>query len=186
MGGASDKFIAACRSDIIEAEDNKAFAEVGECFRSKLYKAGYILCWTVFAESLRQKIKQLADLGYNPAINENARIEKLEKDHRSADVQIIDSAKTCELISDTEHTLCRTMWTKRCLFAHPYGTQATMVDCQDIIEKTILYSMGRPIFLTKAMIEERLDDYIAHPHNIPDRGNEQTVFDSFFKLITKK
>lgn len=182
----SDMFIKECEGRILDVVDRRAFAEVGECFRLGLYKAGYILCWTVLAESLRGKIKQLSDMGYNPAINENTRIDKLERSHRSADVQIIDSAKTCELISDTEHTICKQLWTKRCLFAHPYGTQATEIDCRDIIEKTLIYSMARPIYLTKSMIDERLDDYIAHPHTVPDEAKVAMEISSFLKLILPK
>lgn len=110
-----------------------------------LFKAGYILCWTVLAESLRQRIKSLADLGYNHAITELERIEALEQKHKSTDVQIVESAKTCELISDTELTIVRQLWAKKCLFAHPYSTQATKIDMRYIIEKTVLFSMGKPI-----------------------------------------
>lgn len=97
MSDNAQEYIEGCHSQIIEVIDRDAFIEVGNCYCNKLYKAGYILCWTVLAESLRHKIKLLADLSYRPAQAENARIDKLERDHRSADVQIIERRRRASL-----------------------------------------------------------------------------------------
>ncbi|MEG2556736.1 MAG: hypothetical protein RSA53_11705 [Odoribacter sp.] len=162
--------------EIESVNDKILFNELITCYENKLYRAGYLLAWIMLIESLKQKIIGLADIEDKRSKIEWAKIEALERTHKSTDVQIIESAKECEIISDFEHTTINALWQQRCLFAHPYMQNTTEIDLEYIINKLIDTTFSKPLFFTQKMIEGFLDELIRAPHLIPNIKDQQKLF----------
>lgn len=164
------------KASITDKDDAQLYDEVISCYKSKLYRPGYLLAWVLLIESLKRKIIKLADLDDARGKQQLRAIEELEKQHKSADIQIILSAKECEIISDTEYITVNSLWQQRCIFAHPYMEEVKSSDLEYIMSKMIDITLSRPLYYGKRNIEDKLEELKKHPHIIPTNIDEQERF----------
>lgn len=164
------------KATIINKDDAQLYDEVIACYKNELYRSGYLLAWILLIESLKRKIIKLADLEDARGKQQWAKIEKLEEQHLSTDVQIISSAKECEIISDAEYTTVNLLWQQRCIFAHPYMQKVNSSDLEYIMYKAIDITLSKPLYYGKKNIEENLEEIKNHPHIIPTNFVEQERF----------
>lgn len=161
---------------IVNEDDVQLYDEVISCYKNGLYRSGYLLAWILLIESLKRKIIQLADLEDARGKEQWKKIEKLEEQHQSTDIQIILSAKECEIISDTEYTTVNSLWQQRCIFAHPYMEEVKSSDLEYIMSKMIDITLSKALYYGKKNIEDNLEELRKHPHIIPTNGEEQKLF----------
>lgn len=161
---------------ILDNKDAKLYDEVVSCYKNRLYRAGYLLSWILLVESLKRKVIKLAELEDARGKQEWGKIETLEKQHQSTDIQIISSAKECEIISDTEYTTINSLWQQRCIFAHPYMQEVKSSDLEYIISKMIDITLSKPLYYNKKSIEEWINEIINYPHVVPTSQSEQENF----------
>lgn len=164
------------KDKIEKADDVVLFAEIELCYKNNLYRAGYLLAWIILIESLKRKIIELSDLDDKRGKSERLKIESMEKSHYSVDVQILVSAKDCEIISDFEYTTLNSLWQQRCLFAHPYMQKVEAVDFVYIINKLVDITLSKPLSYTKNMIDDFLDSISKSPHIIPNLTKEKSAY----------
>ena len=174
------------KSQICNRDDVTLFDEVISCYKNKLYRSGYLLAWILLVESLKRKIIQLASLEDARGKAQWKLIEQLEKDHLSADCQIVLSANECEIISDAEISTINYLWQQRCIFAHPYMQEVNAADLEYIIFKMVDITLSKPLSFSKKMIEEKLEELVNHPYIIPSNIDEQRKYINQLLILIKE
>lgn len=152
---------------VCKNDDALLFDDLIACYKNSLFRPGYLQAWIMLVESLKRKIIELANFDDPRAKKEYAIIEQMENEHKSTDIQIYTSAKTCDIITDMEFTTVESLWKQRCLFAHPYMKSVTETDFRYIIEKLVTITLSKPLSFSKSMIEEYFKEVVNSPHIIP-------------------
>lgn len=158
--------------EICEDEDVVLYEEVAACYKNKLYRSGYLLAWVLLIESLKRKIIKLSDLEDSRGKEQWEIIKKLEEAHKSTDIQIAESAKECEIISDIEFTTINNLWNQRCIFSHPYMQKVKSADLEYIMSKMIEITLSKPLLFSKKMIDEKIEEVVNYSYIIPAKFAE--------------
>ncbi|WP_271425249.1 hypothetical protein [Aequorivita sinensis] len=165
---------------ILNETDKILFYESVKCLESKTYRAGYILAWISIVESLKRKIADLANTGDKQTQESLKKIENLEKNEKSADIQIITEALNVSLIEKDDHKKLQFFWGQRCLFAHPYEKAPTEDELIFIIRQSIDLTLGRKLEFKKNYIDELVNNLTNKSHFLP---NDNSAIESYAKKI---
>lgn len=153
---------------IIFEEDKILFHESMKCLKAGCLRAGYIVAWLSIMESLKSKITTLSNQGEKRAEIAYKKIEQGEASLKSVDKVIIDEARGCNLIDDSEHKKLEFLWGERCKFAHPYKTAPSVDEFRYIISQSIELTLGRPLVFRKNYIDDFIETITNHSHYFQD------------------
>jgi hypothetical protein len=172
--------IRELENKILNETDKILFYESVKCLESKTYRAGYILAWISIVESLKRKITDLANTGDKQTQESLKKIENLEKNEKSADIQIITEALNVSLVEIDDHKKLQFFWGQRCLFAHPYEKAPTEDELIFIIRQSVDITLSRKLEFKKNYIDELVNNLINKSHFLP---NDNNAIESYAKKI---
>lgn len=172
--------IKELESKILNDTDKILFYESVKCLESKTFRAGYILAWISIVESLKRKITDLANTGDKQTQESLKKIENLEKNEKSADIQIITEALNVSLVEIDDHKKLHFFWGQRCLFAHPYEKAPTEDELIFIIRQSVDITLSRKLEFKKNYIDELVNNLINKSHFLP---NDNNAIESYAKKI---
>ncbi|AMA48598.1 hypothetical protein [Flavobacterium covae] len=172
--------IVSLEDKIIINLDKILFREAVNCLKSKTYRAGYIIAWISIVESLKRKINALANTGDIQATQSFKKIEKLEEIEKSADIQIIEEAKTISIIEPEDYKKLLFFWSQRCLFAHPYEKEPNADELTFIIKQSIDISLGKKLEFKKNYVNDLIENLINKPHFL---SNDNLTIETYAKKI---
>lgn len=126
------------------------------CLIAGNYRAGYVLAWTMIAESIRKRIEKYADEDLPQAKVAMRDIAGRENAKQSADSIIVKKGLELNLIRDTHKDTLDYLYNQRCMYAHPYSEYPTFSDLQHILGAAVEVTLSAIPKLRKPQIDALL------------------------------
>lgn len=168
---------------VLPHEKNEVFNEVKNTYIAKLDRACYIMSWICLIESLKNKIKDLSQLGNTEADKIEKEIIEKENAGLSVDKFIIESSDKLLIIDLQENMTLNFLWSQRCLFAHPYHIQPTELEVQFIINKIIEISLSKELIFNNKSLNEIIENIVNKPYFL---SNDNQVITYYIENLLKR
>lgn len=140
---------------ISNTEDGRLISEALLSLNVGAYRSAYVMSWIAAAESLKRRIKFLAERD-SEAGKVWGEIEDGEKKHHAVDTKIIDGAFSLGMISDIEKTRLSHIWENRSIYGHPYNTAPSEEDVRAVICFVADTILVREVKLKHSYVDDRL------------------------------
>lgn len=165
---------------IVNEFDKILFRESVNCLKAKTYRAGYIIAWISIVESLKRKINDLSNIGDIQSQQSLSKIDALEKNEKSADIQILTESLLISIIEPDEYKKLQFFWGQRCLFAHPYEKAPTEDELIFIIKQSIEITLSKKLEFKKNYINELIENLSSKAHFL---SNDNSVIENYAKNV---
>lgn len=152
---------------ILDINDKELFKESINCLNSKCYRAGYIISWISIIENFKRKLFELSNSGNKEAQQSWKRIESIENQKKSIDIQILEELKRINFIDTDEATKLDFLYNQRCIFAHPYEKAPTEDELKYIIALSVNIALSKGIIYKKNFIDTLINDFYEKPYYLP-------------------
>ncbi len=160
---------------IYSNEDLPLFEDAIKAAKIGALRAAYIMIWLSCAESLKRRFKEAAKRDHSAGRTVGAIKEKEDK-HKSVDKFILDRAKCYGFISNSEHTTLTHIYTKRCIYGHPYEEEPSVEDVVYAATKVIEYVLSKPVKLKHSFGEQLIKDLLEEKSYIDNLRESVELF----------
>lgn len=178
---AEDK-IRSLIDDISDDEDRHLIEEAVLSLKAGAFRAAYIMTWIAAAESLKRRIKVVAQRD-SVAGKVLGDIEDGEKKHFAVDYKIVEGAFKLGLISDIEKTRLTHIFENRNVFGHPYNTAPNEEDVVAGIRYVGETILMREIKLKHSYVDDRLS-YLLNDATYLD--DDETKVAAYAEEVAKR
>lgn len=145
---------------ILDPEDGPLFEEAVESAKHGLHRGAYILTWLACAESIKRRFKLAAPMD-NAAAKINGDISRAEGLKQSIDNRLIGWAQSYGFIDDADATRLENIYTKRCIFGHPYQVRPTEEEVAEAMSSVVNAVLKHPTLLRHGYLKSQTTDIIG-------------------------
>ena len=170
------------RQSICSENDKIIFDEAVRCLKAGAFRMAYIAAWISIAESLKGKLRTLAEKD-EVADKILAEIETKEKQFIPQDRTILERTKEIGIIDDISYRQLEPILKMRNLFAHPYHTAPNRNETISALELAVNKVLSIPPLFNKPYIDYLLEKLEKDKHYLDDL--RQRV-ESFAQEITPR
>ena len=163
------------RKLIHDNQDLTLFDEAVRCLEVKAFRMAYIASWIAIAESLKNKIKIMAetDKFADKTLNE---IQDKEEKYIAPDKFILEKSKEIGMLDEISYQQIESILKMRNLYAHPYYEAPKKDEAAFAIEIAVEKVLSIPPLLRKQYINELLDNLQKNRHYIDDLEEKVVEF----------
>ena len=159
--------LSSLRKKIFNPNDKILFDEAVKCFSSGAYRAAFVMIWISAAESLRNKISELAlrDVEAGRVLGE---IQKYEQQNISPDKIILDKSESLGLLSKDEHRKLEHIRNMRNSYAHPTGVAPSLEELTVAFQQVCSYILNRSAQLKYGYVSNLISSMFQNRHFLDD------------------
>lgn len=154
-------------AEVLAEDDRPLFQEAAVSALHGAPRGAYILIWIACAEGLKRKFREavVRDGKANKSLD---RIAAVEKQHKSADLTILEEAKDYGFINDGAFQKLKHVYDMRCVYGHPYEAAPSDEELAHAAAVVVKEVLGKPTLLrhgfVQPLIEKLFSDinYLEH------------------------
>ncbi|HEU5187363.1 MAG TPA: hypothetical protein VFT87_02565 [Candidatus Saccharimonadales bacterium] len=148
---------------ILSEQDKTLFQEAVVSASKGAPRGAYILIWIACAESLKRKFKEAA-LRDGQANRVVGQIQTAEDNHQSADMLILNQAKSYGFIDDAAFQKLEHIYDLRCLYGHPYEAAPSDVELIAAAEVAVNEVLSKPALLKQGFVQRQIEKLFDDPN----------------------
>ncbi len=162
---------------ILSPEDAPLFIDAVEAAKVGALRAAYVMIWLSCAESLKRRFRE-AQQRDKKASRVISKIKDKEKKHNSVDQYVLDSARDYGFISDSTHNTLSHIYTRRCVYAHPYEEAPSKEEMIHAAAAVVDKVLSQPVKLKHGFAQQLLEHLLKDQNYIDDQPVTIVLFAS--------
>jgi hypothetical protein len=156
-------------TQIPSPEDRPLIEEAIRAANAGALRGGYILIWLACAESIKRRFV-FASARDGAAAKIQGDWEQKEKDAKSIDLFLLNSAESYGMLTPTDALSLRQIYEKRCVFGHPYEKSPSIEEFIGALSVAIKSLLSAPVLMKHGYLDAQAQQVSTSKTFIDDHG----------------